>query len=177
MKRTVLAIALFLTMLALPPVLSAQDDVCYVLVEKEGLDLYIGLYSTVQQTKDRITLVKSDNAKRRRVNAAVRDAVKELGEQISTKKRDLVKAEKKKDAATVATLRREIVAIEQAIVEKKTERVLIVKLSSPKTFRSRRAAEAFMARRYNEADEVKKNAEEEEREAEKKRRAEEAAGK
>jgi len=173
MRRIVLILVLIWTVVGTAPFATAQTSssgVCYVIVEKEGLDLYVGLYATQEQARERLVLVRTENARRKRTNDAIESDVKELEKQIAAKKREIAEAEKEKDAATKATLEREIEAIEASIVEKNKGRVRIVKVNGPKTFRSRKSAEAYMEKLYTEADKAREKVEDKKREEEKKRR-------
>ena len=145
---------------------------CFVLVEKTGLDVYAGLYAAVDDVKNRLALLKAENAKRNHANHAIDNAIKDLRAEISARKREIAKAEKEADEPTKAGLVKEIAALEEQIVEKATERVILVKFVGPKQFRTRKAAEKYIEAQYEAADDAKEAEDDKRRAAERRRQKE-----
>ena len=154
---------------------SASDGTCFVLVEKTGLDLYVGLYASVEEVKERLGLVNEDNARRKRANDDIEKAVKDLQTDIASKKRDIAKAEKENDEAAKASLEKDIARLEAEIAAKEKDLLPITKLAGPKQFPNRRTAEKYMEALYEEADKAKEAVDDKLREEERRQREREAS--
>lgn len=146
----------------------SSTGVCYLVLEKTGLDLYIGLFASVNDAKARVNLVQLENIKRKGKNDVIDGAIKDLRDEITKKRRGIAKAKKEKDAATRAALEKQIKALEGSIAEKDTARVILIKFAGPKAFRNRKDAEAYMEKKYDAADKAKEKVEAKKRAAAKK---------
>lgn len=141
----------------------------YVLIEKTGIEIYCGLYSSIDEVKQRGELVIAENKVRKEANEVLDTEIKGLREQIATKSRELQKAE---DEDSKSALTKEIEALKQQIAEKEQTRQTLIKLIGPAEFRTRKAAENYMEKKYAAADKIKEELDDKERAEAKKTREE-----
>ncbi|HUW57417.1 MAG TPA: hypothetical protein VMZ92_12340 [Planctomycetota bacterium] len=133
-----------------------DSEMCYVLVEKAGLEVTCNIYRTKEEIKERSTAVARENAETRKANKELDAEVKKLEGQIAAKGRALAKTE---DADAKTALEKEIADLKTELEEKKGEKKAFIRLIGPKRFNKRADADAYIQEVNRAAEKAKAKAE------------------